>query len=52
MYLNHKKPSLQTLLNDTYLEIRRLYFVSQFPIIESIPNAYFCGLVNKLMNFL
>lgn len=52
MYLNHKEPSLQTLLNHPYLEIRRLSFVSQFPIIECIPNANFCGLVNKLMNFI
>lgn len=52
MYLNHKQPSLQTLLNHTYLEIRRLYFASQFPIIECIPNANFCGLVNKLMKII
>lgn len=41
--VNHKEPSLQHLLDYTYLEIRRLYFVSQFAILGCIPKAYLCG---------
>lgn len=53
--MNNKEPSLQTLLGHAYLEIRRLYFLSQFPILEYISEAYLCELVkfsSKCVTFL